>query len=74
MNEKSEKSYFKQILKGDILALTFTIVMLLIFSVVLTYTSISESIIPQTIIIITAISILARKFYWNNKNENTRTF
>ena len=53
-----EKSYIKQILRGDLLALIFTVLMLLVFSVVLTYTSISEAIIPQTVIIITAMSIL----------------
>lgn len=58
MKDKTGDGYFKQILKGDLVAIIFTILMLLIFSVVLTYTSISESIIPQTIIVITAISIL----------------
>lgn len=58
MKDNIETGYFKQILKGDLLAFIFTILMLLIFSALLTYTSISESIIPQTIIIITGISIL----------------
>ena len=58
MKDNVENGYFKQFLKGDLFAVLFTVLMLLIFAVVLTYTSISESIIPQTIIIITAISIL----------------
>ena len=58
MKDNVENGYFKQILKGDLFAVLFTVLMLLIFAVVLTYTSISESIIPQTIIIITAMSIL----------------
>lgn len=58
MKDKVESNYIKQILKGDLIALIFTIVMLLIFSIVLTYTSVPEAVIPQTIIIITGISIL----------------
>ena len=57
MKDNVENGYFKQIIKGDFFAIIFTILMLLIFSVVLTYTSVSENIIPQTIIIITAMSV-----------------
>ena len=46
------------ILKGLGIAFIITFVFLLILSIVLTYTNVSENIINPTIIIITAISIL----------------
>ena len=46
-----------EILKGVIISIIFTLVFLFIFSVILTYTSISEKFITPTIIVITAISI-----------------
>lgn len=48
-----------QILKGIIIAFIFTLVLLFIFSIFLTYTNIQETTIAPVIIIITAISILA---------------
>lgn len=47
------------ILKGIVIAIIFTLVLLLIFSIFLTYTNIQESTIAPIIIVITAISILA---------------
>ena len=46
------------IAKGVIIALLSTLILLLIFSAVLTYTQVSENIINPVIIVITAISIL----------------
>lgn len=48
----------KKIAKGSIISIVITIIALLIFSALLSYTSISEGTIPTVIIIITAISIL----------------
>jgi len=48
---------FINILKGVIISIIFTLVFLFIFSILLTYTSISESFIAPVIIVITAISI-----------------
>ena len=45
------------IIKGIIISFITTIIFLLIFSVILTYTNISENFITPTIIVITAISI-----------------
>lgn len=44
--------------KGIIIAFVSTFVFLFIFAIILTYTNISESIIPTVIIVITIISIL----------------
>lgn len=46
------------ILKGVGISIIFTLVLLIIFSVILTYTNIQENVINPVIMIITAISIL----------------
>ena len=45
------------IIKGVIISLIFTLISLLVFSIILTYTNLSESFINPVIIITTAISI-----------------
>ena len=65
-----EKSYINQIFRGELFAIVFTVIILLVFSFVLTYTSVSESVIPQTIIIITAISILLGSSIGTMKMKN----
>lgn len=47
-----------KILKGSILAIAISIILLLIFAIVLTYTDINENAMPTVIIVITAVSIL----------------
>ena len=47
-----------QILKGSVIAVILAVVLLFVFSLILTYTSLSENTIVPIIIIITAISIL----------------
>ena len=47
-----------RILKGSGISVVITLVLLLIYSCLLTYTSINENTIPAVIIIVTAISIL----------------
>ena len=49
---------FIQVLKGLGIAFILTFIFLLILSIVLTYSNVSEEVINPTIIIITAISIL----------------
>ena len=44
--------------KGLVISFIFTLISLFIFSILLTYTNISESVIPIAIIILTFISIL----------------
>ena len=48
----------KKILKGSIISMLITIIALLIFASLLTYTSMSEATIPAVIIVISIISIL----------------
>lgn len=48
----------KRIIKGDIIAIIITVILLLIFAVVLTYTTVPESTINPVIIVSSAISIL----------------
>ena len=48
----------KRIIKGSIFSIVITLIGLLVYSIILSYTSISESTMPSTIIIITAVSIL----------------
>lgn len=48
----------KKIIKGSIISIIVTIVSLVIFAILLTYTGIAERTIPTVTIIITALSIL----------------
>lgn len=54
----NENKTLTNILKGVGIALITTVIMLIIFSILLTYTNIKESAINPVIMIITAISIL----------------
>ena len=55
--EESISLKFLNILKGVIISIIFTLIFLFTFSLILTYTNVSESFISPVIIIITAISI-----------------
>ena len=48
----------KKVIKGSAFSIIITLIGLLIYSIILSYTSVSESTIPTIVIIITAISIL----------------
>ena len=48
----------KTILKGSIISMILTLLLLFLFATLLTYTNISENTIPAVIIVITAISLL----------------
>lgn len=63
----SESNIFIKIVKGTIMSLLITFMLLLIFSIVLTYTHIPESAINPVIMVITAISILIGSSIENNK-------
>lgn len=52
----------KNIFKGVAISLISTMILLFIFSVILTYTNVSENTITPVIIVVTAIGILLRKF------------
>ena len=53
-----ENSTIKNIFIGVGVSIIFTVVSLIIFSVILTYTNVQESVINPVILVITAISIL----------------
>ena len=52
VNENASKNFIK-VLKGSAVSVIITLILLLIFSVLLTYTNIKESAIPTVIIAIT---------------------
>lgn len=54
----NDNKIIKNIIKGTGIALITTVVLLLIFSIILTYTNIEEKVISPVIMIVTAISIL----------------
>lgn len=56
--ENTSKASAINILKGTTISIVCTLIFLLIFSAILTYTNISEGVIQPVIIIVTAISIL----------------
>lgn len=47
-----------RIFKGSLISILFTLILLFIFSIILTYTSISETVISPVVIVISSISIL----------------
>ena len=63
----NENKTIKNIMKGAGIALITTVILLLIFSIILTYTNIQENIINPVIMIITAISILLGSSLGNTK-------
>ena len=65
--QKNENKIWVNIIKGVGISLLSTLVTLIIFSAILTYTDINESVINPVIITITAISILLGSSIGNNK-------
>ena len=57
-NQEKNKETIKNIFKGIGISIIFTIICLLIFSLILAYTNIREETIRPVIIIVTGISIL----------------
>ena len=57
LSKNDKKDNLKRIGKGSVCALILTILLLFIFSIILTYTNIQETAINPIIIIITCISI-----------------
>jgi len=56
-----------KVLKGSITAIVMTLILLLIYSGLLTYTNINENTMPVVIIIVTAISILVGSLIASSK-------
>ena len=61
-----------KILKGIIVSVILTLVLLFIYSAILTYTNLGENTIKPVVIAITGISILARKFNSSKLNKEKR--
>ena len=55
------------IMKGTLISVILTLVLLFILAIVLTYTKVSENMIPAAIIVITAISLLIGSTIANKK-------
>lgn len=67
--DKEEKSQnnFIRILKGSLISIIISLIALFIFSIILTYADVSESIIPIVIIVISNLSILLGSIFCNKK-------
>lgn len=65
--QESDKRIIKNIFKGIGISMIFTFVCLLIFSILLTYTNISENTITPVILVVTGISILIGSSISNTK-------
>ena len=57
------------ILKGVGLSILFTLICLVVFSILLVYTHISENLIPSVVIVVTGISILLGSSIGNRKMD-----
>ena len=57
VNENNTNSIVR-ILKGSAISIVMTLILLMIFAALLTYTNVNENTMPTVIIIITALSIL----------------
>lgn len=68
MEERASKNYV-HIIRGVIISIISTLIFLLIFSILLTYTNISEKFINPFIIVITSISILIGSSIGNSKMQ-----
>ena len=67
--ENVDNKYIKCIFKGVGISLLTTVILLLIFSLILTYSNVQESTINPVIIIITTVSILIGRIIWNIKKR-----
>ena len=67
MESFEKNNVFIKILKGVGISFAFTLISLTIFSALLTYTNLSESLIQPVVISVTGISILAGSFFATRK-------
>ena len=67
VHQKVENNFLINLFKGVGISFVFTLVLLLIFSVILTFSNINENVINPVIIIVTGISILIGSSIGNNK-------
>ena len=67
VHQNIENNFFINLIKGVGIAFIFTIILLIIFSAILTFTNINENVINPVIITVTGISILIGSSIANNK-------
>ena len=67
MESFQKNNVLTKILKGVGISFSFTLICLTIFSALLTYTNLSESLIQPVVIAVTGISILAGSFFATRK-------
>lgn len=67
METFEKNNIFLKILKGVGISFIFTLISLTIFSILLTYTNLSENLIQPVVIAVTGISILAGSFFATRK-------
>lgn len=58
MQVSEDTNSFMKILKGSVISIIISMILLSLFAILLTYTNINENTMPTVIIIITALSIL----------------
>ena len=67
VDQNIETNFFVNLIKGVGIAFIFTIILLIIFSAILTFTNINENVINPVIITVTGISVLIGSSTANNK-------
>lgn len=67
VHQNIENNFFVNLIKGVGIAFIFTIILLIIFSAILTFTNINENVINPVIITVTGISVLIGSSTANNK-------
>ena len=67
METFEKNNIFIKIIKGAGISIIFTLICLTIFSAILTYTNLSESLIQPVVISVTGISILVGSFFATKK-------
>ena len=67
VHQNIENNFFANLIKGVGIAFISTIILLIIFSAILTFTNINENVINPVIITVTGISVLIGSSTANNK-------
>ena len=74
-NKEIKENNLIRIIKGSIASIIIALIMLLVFSVILSFTSVSEQVIPVGIIVISAVSTFLGSMFCNikiSKNGNIK--
>lgn len=66
-NKEIKENNLIRIIKGSIASIVIALIMLLVFSIILSFTSVSEQVIPVGIIVISAVSTFLGSMFCNIK-------